>query len=236
MIFIYSRRPSFSAKELQFSLKEQNLQAKRLRALTPINETDFLINWGAKNNLGLNANIVGDKLKEISLLKEGGVKVPKFSIEKVEGWLARKRRHSGGNDLIQNLEVGDFYVEKIEDILHEFRLHIFKNKSIRAGIKRAKENAHPWIRNHQHGWYMDYGAFCQERLEKKIRYMAKKAVRVLNYDFGAVDIALRENGKTIVFEVNSAPGLETLNTSRAYARAIFKLYTENNTEGQNADD
>lgn len=224
MIYIFNPKSWPSPKLLAEALRSLDIDAKATKKRNLLPKADLVVCWGYRPHLELenvlNSKSVGNKLKELERLAEAQVAVPAFSLEKINGYLARTLTHKAGSDLIQNLTEGDYYVEKINNIKHEFRIHVFKNRSIRAGIKRPKENAHEWIKSLERGWYLDYGTFCQDNIKKKVRREAKKAIKALGYDFGAVDIALLENGKVIVFEVNSAPGLANDNTSLAYARHI----------------
>lgn len=141
-----------------------------------------------------------------------------------EVWLPRKNNHIGGNDLLtDNLADADFYSKK-ENIVEEYRLHMFKGKSIRAGKKTAKATRpdgrtapHQWIRSLDAGWFINYEGF---KSTKDMRAIAAKALKALGLDFGAVDIAKKADGTLIVLEVNRAPGLEG-NTIQTYARKII---------------
>jgi hypothetical protein len=141
-----------------------------------------------------------------------------------ETWLARKNNHIGGNDLLaDNLAEVDFYSKK-ENIVEEYRLHIFRGKSIRAGKKVARATrpdgrtpAHQWIRSFDAGWVIQYDAFTST---KEMRALAIKAVKALGLDFAAVDLGKRADGSLIVLEVNRAPGVEG-NSISAYSKHII---------------
>lgn len=230
MIYIYNPKSWQAPRDLAIALRELGAEAIATKKAVLLGRPGaFVVNWGFRNpsNVGLNARILGNKLLELQKMKEGGVNVVEVSLTPQPGWLARLRRHKSGNDLMRNLTVGDFYVKKIEDVEQEFRIHIFQGKSIRAGVKKAKpdENPHPWIRSVDHGWWLDYGEALPEQHIKKLRHMAKKAIKALGYDFGAVDIGIRTGSKTVVFEVNTAPGLSTKATALAYAKHIKELVT-----------
>ena len=144
-----------------------------------------------------------------------------------ETWLPRKNNHVGGNDLlVDNLQDADFYSKK-EDIVEEYRLHMFKGKSIRAGKKTQKATRpdgrtapHQWIRSLDAGWFINYEGF---QSTKPMRKLAADALKALGLDFGAVDMAKKADGTLIVLEVNRAPGLEG-NTIRTYAQKIIQWY------------
>lgn len=230
MIYVFNPKGWTSPKLLTLNLKGLGVDAKFTRKETLLFQAALVVCWGHSTHVpltnALNPKIIGNKLRELEKLRAANVSVPNFSKDKVENWLVRTLNHKAGSDLIQDLVQGDYYTQKIENIKHEFRVHVFKNKSIRTGIKRPKEGAHPWIKSLERSWYLDYGTFCQDNIKGNVRREAKKAVKALGYDFGAVDIGLLKNGRVVVFEVNSAPGLAIDNTSLAYARHI-KQFLEN---------
>jgi hypothetical protein len=140
-----------------------------------------------------------------------------------ETWLPRRNNHVGGNDLLEeNLRDVDFYSKK-EDLVEEFRLHMFRGKSIRAGRKvqqptrpDGRTAPHAWIRSYDAGWQIRYDGFNSTREQRAI---AAQAVTALELDFAAVDIGQKRDGSLIVLEVNRAPGVEG-GTVTAYARHI----------------
>jgi hypothetical protein len=140
-----------------------------------------------------------------------------------EIWLPRRNNHVGGNDLLQeNLREADFYSKK-ENIIEEYRLHMFRGKSIRAGKKVQRPTrpdgrtpAHQWIRSFDAGWVIQYDGFNSTQA---MRQIAAKAVKALGLDFAAVDLGKKADGTFIVLEVNRAPGVEG-GTTTAYARHI----------------
>jgi hypothetical protein len=149
----------------------------------------------------------GQRDREVRLIPDGSE------------WLPRRNNHIGGTDLLHPGQAD--YWSKKERVVNEFRLHIFKGKSIRAGQKKHREefpNPHPWIRSYEGGWFIDYAGFNST---KPMRDLAVKATENLGLDFGAVDMGQREDGTLIVFEVNRAPGIEG-NTVEAYAEKILE--------------
>lgn len=139
-------------------------------------------------------------------------------------WIGRANNHVGGNDILRGNPLagnGDYYSKK-ENLVEEYRLHIFKGKSIRAGVKVKREGfegtAHAWVRSFEAGWKIKYDDF---KSKKAMRELAVKAVATLGLDFGAVDLGKRADGSYLVLEVNRGPGLEG-GTTEAYARAIEK--------------
>jgi hypothetical protein len=136
-----------------------------------------------------------------------------------ETWVARRNAHVGGDDLREGIQAGDFYSRK-EPITSEYRVHIWKGKSIRAGQKVKRDGfettAHPWIRSYESGWRVNYSEF---KSSKAMRELAAKAVETLGLTFGAVDLGELADGSLLVLEVNRAPGIEG-GTTGTYAERI----------------
>ena len=145
-------------------------------------------------------------------------------------WLPRKNDHVGGLDLLTPPTTPDFWAKK-ENIVKEIRVHSFKGRSIRAGVKaprdgfsKAQGNLHPWVRSWDGGWRMKYDG---ETARQRHRDIAHAAVAALGLDFGAVDVAELADGTVMVLEVNRAPGLSD-GTADVYATAIQRWMQENN--------
>jgi Glutathione synthase/Ribosomal protein S6 modification enzyme (glutaminyl transferase) len=136
-------------------------------------------------------------------------------------WIGRSRFHVGGNDLLNPPASPDYWVRK-ETLTEEYRVHVFDQRSIRAGTKipRAGVSPHSWVRSWDGGWMISY-----QGVTEPVRSLAKAAVAALGLDFGAVDIGRKEDGSLIVLEVNRAPGLEG-GTIDAYANAIVRKIGE----------
>lgn len=235
-IFLGSRHDSASANLLAAWLRANGTDTRVVRYLPDLGGTDLLVNWGSglglpKDPRVLNGGLCLDKYRQLEILRDGGVPVPPFLRHKptsVDGetWLARRRHHHAANDLLGRHTLGEYYV-KLLDITQEFRVHVFDGRCIRVGMKvPAANNAHPVFRTHTAGWVYTYGRRCQEAMRTGYRALAKKAVAVLEQDFGAVDLGVRkDDGSPIVFEVNSAPGLVD-NTAAAYGRNIQRRLRE----------
>lgn len=95
------------------------------------------------------------------------------------------------------------------DADHEYRVHIFKGKSIRISEKKFDA---------EHG----YTTIKPTGEIKHVRKAAKKAVKALGLDFGAVDI-LATDSAAWVLEVNAAPGLGGT-MPKLYADAFKEWY------------
>lgn len=139
-----------------------------------------------------------------------------------ETWLPRSNRHVGGNDLLAGVDQPDFFSKK-ENIVEEYRVHMFKNKSIRAGKKVQRPTtpggtpSHQWIRSFDAGWIIQYDGF---QSTKPMRKLARQALNALGLDFGAVDLGKTADNHLLVLEVNRAPGVEG-GTVESYAKHII---------------
>lgn len=214
----------------------------------------LLVNWGHGDtpnfgvHLGVNPRILNhwskvanaiNKLKAFEILSAGGVGVPLFSriradaknwtdagevvfcrtlLSSMEGRGIKIARNSG--ELVDApLYTKLFHKDK------EYRVHVFKGevidyvqKKLRAG---APADRCKYVRNTANGWIFARSAVS---LPDSAKQAAVQAVTALGLDFGAVDLAQNKSGKVVVFEVNTAPGLEGT-TIQKYADAI-KTYQQ----------
>lgn len=157
-----------------------------------------------------------------------------------ETWLPRRNNHVGGNDLLAG-DAGNAgahldadYFSKKENIVEEYRIHMFKGKSIRAGRKvqqRTRPDGrtapHQWIRSFDAGWNIVYDGF---QSTAAMRDIAKRAVAALELDFAAVDLGKKADGSFIVLEVNRAPGIEG-GSLRNYATKIIAWHNGQQEQG-----
>lgn len=141
-----------------------------------------------------------------------------------ETWLPRRNNHVGGADLLGDALANPDYYSRKEDLVEEYRLHMFAGKSIRAGKKVQRPTRpdgrtapHAWIRSFDAGWIIQYNDF---ESTKAMRDVAAAAVHALGLDFGAVDLGKKRDGTFIVLEVNRAPGIEG-GSITAYANKII---------------
>lgn len=106
---------------------------------------------------------------------------------------------------------------------HEYRVHVFRDQILDVQQKKKKlgySNGNG-IRNHSNGWVY---ARAEIAPSEELLSSARRAVKLLGLDFGAVDIGHRLiDNKFFVFEVNTAPGLEGTTLDK-YAKAIYNYY------------
>jgi hypothetical protein len=187
---------------------------------------DSAITLNSKEAVALAAN----KLQSLRLMKEAGCDVPRFDIAPTgfdEGAIifGRKTSGYGGRD-VEVLDgphtraiYSDFFTEFVPSV-REMRLHIFQGELIGAQNKRYvgsdEEDATP-IRNHDRGYV--FVPLIETRPHEKRIAAAAKAVEALGLDFGAVDMLVTADDRSVVLEVNSAPGLSDRYLD-AYVEAI----------------
>jgi hypothetical protein len=119
----------------------------------------------------------------------------------------------------------------------EFRVHVVNGRAIdvvqkrRVGKKRRERlgiKIEEGIRNHRRGWVFCHNGF--EYPEKMVEDCVK-AVRHLGMDFAGVDVLARTDnekfdGKVVdyvICEVNSAPGMSSPTTFKAYVEAFKEV-------------
>lgn len=168
------------------------------------------------------------KLKMLDLLREAGVIVPKEidSVPCVARWDGGSRG-SGIRFCRYEEEVKEAKAQGAGALLEwiaikkEYRIHVFRGLVISVSEKMWTDWADENIRSASHGW--EFSEDIELHMTDAIDLIssALSAVRALKLDFGAVDIAMSEDNIPVVFEVNTAPGL---NDKRAtiYVKAINK--------------
>lgn len=234
MIFIYRQPRSTSALKLAQALGGQRIRTQA--DLNQIKPVDAVVYFGSRGKSAavrsLNNAPVYNKLSELRLLTEAGVRTVQFATTKpLElGWLGRTINHQEGRDFLQPIRP-DYWTKK-EDFVKEFRVHSFLGRSIRAGVKIIREGfrearmdggkvglpsvAHPWVRSYDSGWRISYDGVS---VKQKHRDLAHQATKAMGLDFAAVDLGELADGTVIVLEINRAPGLEG-KTIPIYANAI----------------
>lgn len=205
------------------------------------------VNWGkATAHTALNPDIrnTTNKRRMRELFKEHGVPMPSL----VEPTLAfgpwsentpivgRPDTHTKGRGFWLCRNMADVYkaqagTRKKKPATHfmefidaprEYRVHIFKGKSIRISEKSffLDEDGK-----------RDYTTAKPQHAIKHVRRAAKKALKAVGLDFGAVDILARgdDNAEVFVLEVNAAPGLGG-SMPKVYAD-MFRRWYEGDFDG-----
>lgn len=177
------------------------------------------------------------KLEEMGL---GGA-LPLFTTEKAEAkrWMVEMgervycrtlTRASQGRGIVlanvpEELVDARLYTSRV-NVKREVRIHVFGGAVIdfaqkkKMSSQRLEEEgygeADEAIRSHAKGW-----VFAREgvSIPEDAKELAVGAVAALGLDFGAVDMAITEQGTFKIYEINSAPGLEGT-TLESYVNAF----------------
>jgi len=234
-VHIWCPRFSDSAVAIRDSLRINNIRAYKtikniegrrlLKFLSRVKDGDLWINWGAPflHDLPkvtcLNSVRAQDKKQQLITLAGAGVPTLEVSEQNRDGWLGRSLHHQEGRDLLNN-SGKDYWTRKL-DFSRELRIHIYKDKSIHAGLKVPRvPNPHTWIRSYNSGWRLDYSR--AKDINNSRRELAKQAIKALELDFGAVDIGILKNGNPVVIEVNTAPGLDIGPSVQVYTNMFLR--------------
>lgn len=222
MIYLWCPRPSFGARDLTHKINElagrRVAVRKRTDRYAPL-ATDLTVGWGESVPWGynqiLNARHIGNKHQELLLMSTAGIPCPASSPVRTADWWPRTRYHRCGMDLLRHdggeTVRADYWVEWVPTVA-ELRCHVFRGQVRRVGIKTpdpTETGHHPTIRSEAAGWTLVYGRSKTGRYATgAVRDACVKAIAAVGYDFGAVDVGIKADGSPVVFEVNSAPGLD----------------------------
>lgn len=185
-----------------------------------------------------------NKLSTLLVLDRDGLSgfIPKWTTDKREAMTFIQRdctqvycrgllRASEGRGIVvansvEDLIDAELYTAKVDN-KREVRIHIFKGQVIDFSQKKKMSSARLqesgisevdlMVRSHSNGW-----VFARDgvTIPDEAGEVAAKAVSALGLDFGAVDLIITSQGRPIILEVNTAPGLEGT-TVESYSRAIL---------------
>ena len=233
MIYVWCPRKSEGAAALVKWFRQHDHPVAQLWEWDSGITSGLVVNWGSESLARLrpasstrlrllNQNLCLDKFEQLQRLAQGGLYVPPHSQRPYPGWLARWSGHYEANDLREAPARGDYYVRWL-DVVEERRVHSFLGRSICAQIKRpTRPDHHPWIRATATGW-----DWYSHDATPEMRTLAHSACRLGGYDFGAVDIGITREGRLVVFEVNTAPGLDgDAYAIQAYGEAVAALHED----------
>jgi len=171
-------------------------------------------------------------LKSLVALAEAEVSAPKVYITPPEDLseypiLGRKIHHRAGTDIVWCETPEDAYISesnfwtKFIPVHKELRVHVFGGMPIRILRKVPRRNdADMRVRTSLRGWgYQRVGNQYYQRGQE----VAVRAVDALGLTFGGVDLGWNEETKKyVVFEVNTAPSLNSI--SLLYYGKEFENY------------
>lgn len=236
-------RIAYSGKSRPSALKiasELNNQVELIRdSTTPVDVNWGRAN--ANSQLNPDISNVTNKRRMRELFKEHGVPMPRLVSrdeictlairnERIGPFIGRPDKHTKGRGLWKICNVTQLnralrgtrkkkaathfmeYIDK-ERAPREYRVHIFKGKSIRISEKVYTDESKK-----------EYTTGKPRHEIGHVRQAAKDAIAAVGLDFGAVDV-LANDSECWVLEVNSAPGVGG-SMPRVYAEAFRKWKEE----------
>lgn len=223
--------------------KRTSLSYRTIKELVAPLQTDIVLAWGvhSESSFGGKQRIYG--VEQLVRFKESGVFCPEFTVAPCEAYqwsqsghtvLGRKYNHSQGKHIVFINQVSptrwpylsDYWVKAIPNVVEEWRIHVLNGWYIGQGRKVNTMNdlsVLP-IRSRKLGWKIDHSIMPPQF----IKDAAKRAVKSLGYDFGAVDVLQTQSGEACVLEVNKAPGLDNYTAAR-YTRALERMVNDNSS-------
>ncbi|SRR5258708_15291760 len=207
---------------------------------------DLLIRWGSRKSLPITFQRVLNKPEAIKkasnkaecrkLLTSKRIPVPAPS-ETEFPVIGRPAKHKAGSGFfvcnneqeIINAKInGAVYFSKFYPKTKEYRVHVAGDKTLLVSVKEGDTTKMIWNKRlsnfnfrhmHRSEWLENEDLFYMVRL-------AKKAIRVIGLDFGAVDVLAfpidQSLPKFVVCEVNTTPALSPLAISK-YVKYFNKV-------------
>ena len=218
------------------------------RQVSKYGNFDLIINWGRSQrrfkgdyiNAPEQVVLASDKLRTAKNFSDNGVPQPDFTEDRevARGWaeegctvVCRKLlRGSQGRGIVLATTPNEvckapLYTKYVKKAV-EYRIHVAFGKVIDAQQKKRRlevpdEEVNWQIRNAHNGW-----VFTREDVVVLdcVRDAAIAAVTSLGLDFGAVDIGYNAHQTAcVVYEVNTAPGLEGQTLDSYYQAFLNEL-------------
>jgi len=198
-------------------------------------------------NSGAAVELASNKLTALLAMRQAGVPVPDFwqtreEVNRRENGMIFARtllRASEGRGIVvvrpgEELPSAPLYVQYIRKSA-EYRVHVGGQEVLAIQQKRFRNDHEASaderiIRNHRNGWIfaVENVSYPATGTEQRLREAAVAAVRALGLDFGAVDMVVDKTSRANVYvlEVNTAPGLSSPTTLRAYSEYLTRAHTE----------
>lgn len=135
-------------------------------------------------------------------------------------WTRRLHSAIEGSDLLGEPvphTVADYATNRIR-LDHEYRVHVVHGRVVLAGEKvKARATAHEWVRTAAGGWMMQYEGF---RPPTGLKTFARKAMKILQMDFGSVDVGVEPQKGLTFINLNPRPKLQDAKVLQAYTEGL----------------
>ena len=198
----------------------------------PAHDTETVIRWGSTvpfdgEQLNTREAIqnASDKLRCRQLLQEAGIPVPHMGTD-IFPCIGRPQKHWGGKgfficrdseDVERAKRRGAYYFSAYYPKTEEYRIHIGSGKVILMSVKEGRKEGRMCWNKRKTGFtfrHMYRSEWLEDDQLMRLVRLAKKAIKVLGLDFGAVDMLAfpRESylPEAVICEVNTAPALSQL--------------------------
>jgi glutathione synthase/RimK-type ligase-like ATP-grasp enzyme len=183
-----------------------------------------------------------DKIQSFVLFTKAGVPTPDWTTSKSEAlsWIKggskvfcrTKTTSFEGRGIVVATKPSELVdaplYTKLFNTYQEYRCHVFNGKVIDFTQKKLRNgykeipNRGEYVRSWANGWiFARQGVVLPKGMEE----IAIAATKAVGLDFGAVDLAVDAKGNVVVFEINTAPGIEGT-TLKKYAEAITAYKTK----------
>src|SRR5574343_453887 len=195
-------------------------------------EAQNLIRWGSTKSIrvsGIELNnregimLASDKPKCRKVLREAGLPVPTES-ETEFPVIGRSRKHRAGDNFYlcnskeeveRAKEQGAVYFSKLYPKTAEYRIHVGSGRVLLMSIKEGDKNCLIWNKA-KSGFtfrHLRRSVWLEDKTLRDMARKAKKALKTIGLDFGAVDMmagAGRGYKPFVISEINTAPNLSPL--------------------------
>lgn len=139
--------------------------------------------------------------------------------------------HTASDRDLPDCELYTKYFPKVR----EWRVHVVHSvdrgtgyfvqlKKRRRDLPASETLLQKMVRNHSNGWIYTHNLAGVEEFASKACSLACEAVSSLGLNLGAVDILEDKNGKMVVCEVNTRPGIESPRTLEFYREHITSYF------------
>ncbi len=197
------------------------------------------VNYGTFKNCQssgfvINRNLMCDKYEQCRTMLENDVPVPFIARTPFEGCIQKPFKSMGGKN-IHEYNNGDYtygyFQQKVKKV-REFRAHVFMWGDSQVPIIQEKTVDDPtqltWNKKQGgkfHTLYQNnpHTINADHVLLGRISDIAVRATTAIGYDMGGVDLALDNNDKLWVFEINSRMGLREKSLC-TYKQKFWELY------------
>ena len=216
----YKSQSCVTGKLLRQALSVPRKRTQKLARL------DYFLRWGNSDSFPVRAKVelntaqavanATNKLRMLQLLKAAEIPVPEFFTEGTPSTEVYIRDRAGvtrfGSDFSPSAD--QYFSLPIENKRREYRVHVFNSEIVSIYEKIPRESGELPKLFKAHNCKFSRVNPENSRCDEVGQKIAIDAVNALGLLFGGVDLIRTRDGKFVVSEVNSAPGLNSSNIQR----------------------